>query len=61
VLTRLGLMDLGSDSRQVKRMRQRGDPVIGTNGKALRKAASTSGPPGRRFRAGGVVRRRVVD
>ena len=37
-LTRLGVMDKGTDSPLVKRMRDRGDPTIGTSRKALRKA-----------------------
>jgi putative flavoprotein involved in K+ transport len=37
-LTRLGVMDKGTDSRLVKRMRDRGDPTIGTSRTALRKA-----------------------
>jgi putative flavoprotein involved in K+ transport len=36
-LTRLGLMDKAADSRLAKRMRARGDLVVGTNRKALRK------------------------
>jgi len=37
-LTRLGLMDKGTDSRLAKRMRARGDLVVGTSRKALQKA-----------------------
>jgi putative flavoprotein involved in K+ transport len=37
-LTRSGLMGKGTDSPLVKRMRDRGDPTIGTSRKALRKA-----------------------
>jgi putative flavoprotein involved in K+ transport len=37
-LTRLGVMDKGTDSRLVRRMRDRGDPTIGISRKALRKA-----------------------
>jgi len=37
-LTRLGVMNKGTDSRLVKRMRDRGDPTIGTSRKALRRA-----------------------
>jgi putative flavoprotein involved in K+ transport len=37
-LTRLGLMDKGPDSRLAKRMRARGDLVVGTSRRALRKA-----------------------
>jgi putative flavoprotein involved in K+ transport len=37
-LTRLGLMDKGTDSRLAKRMRARGDLVVGTNRKTLRAA-----------------------
>jgi putative flavoprotein involved in K+ transport len=37
-LTRLGVMDKGTDSPLVKRMRDRGDPTIGTSRTALRKA-----------------------
>jgi aspartate racemase len=37
-LTSLGLMDKGPDSRLAKRMRARGDLVVGTSRKALRKA-----------------------
>lgn len=37
-LTRLGLMDKGPDSRLAKRMRARGDLVVGTRRKALRAA-----------------------
>ena len=37
-LTRLGLMDKGTDSRLAKRMRAREDLVVGTSRKALRRA-----------------------
>jgi putative flavoprotein involved in K+ transport len=37
-LTRLGLMNKGTDSRLAKRMRARGDLVVGTNRKTLRAA-----------------------
>ena len=37
-LTRLGLMDKGADSRLAKRMRARGDLVVGTNRRTLRRA-----------------------
>jgi putative flavoprotein involved in K+ transport len=37
-LTRLGLMDKGPDSRLAKRMRARGDLVVGTSRKGLRDA-----------------------
>lgn len=37
-LTRSGLMDKGTESPLVQRMRDRGDPTIGTSRKALRKA-----------------------
>lgn len=37
-LTRLGVMDKGTDSPLVKRMRDRGDPTIGTSRRALREA-----------------------
>ncbi|HET6627723.1 MAG TPA: NAD(P)/FAD-dependent oxidoreductase [Nocardioidaceae bacterium] len=37
-LTRLGLMDKGPDSRLAQRMRARGDLVVGSNRRALRRA-----------------------
>jgi putative flavoprotein involved in K+ transport len=37
-LTRLGMMDKGPESRMAKRMRARGDLVVGTSRKALRQA-----------------------
>ena len=37
-LTRLGLMGKGTDSRLARRMRARGDLVVGTSRRALRKA-----------------------